>query len=437
MLDDFILLKDKIKDKSLKICILGQGYIGLPLSLTFSESGWNVCGFDNDKEKVKNLNKGFSSIRTVESSRLEKCIAKGKIFFSSNEEDISSYNIFIICVPTPLGSHREPDLRAVNNAIMTVSKFLKKNDVICLESTTYPGTTEELYKKYIYTKGFKAGEDIFIIFSPEREDPGNKEFTTSTIPKVLGGITPNCKEIGYLIYTSIIDRIVTVKDCRTAELTKLLENIHRSVNIGLVNELKPLADKMNIDIFEVINAAATKPFGFVAYYPGPGLGGHCIPIDPFYLTWKAKEYGMNTKFIELAGEINSSMPNYVISKVIEAFNSKEKALRNSKILIIGISYKKNIDDLRESPAIEIIKLLLQKGCKVSFHDPLIFDFPSSLENIQINKINKLSSKDISFHDASLIITDHDDIDYQLILKNSKLIIDTRGRFKIGTNVFRA
>ena len=284
---------------------------------------------------------------------------------------------------------------------------------------------------------YEAGEDVFIIFSPEREDPGNKKFNTKNIPKILGGVTQKCKEIGYQIYNSIIDEVTSVKDCRTAEMTKLLENIHRCVNIGLVNELKPLADIMNIDIYEVINAAATKPFGFVPYYPVPGLGGHCIPIDPFYLTWKAKEFGMNTKFIELAGEINQFMPHYVVSKLIEALNTKEKALKNSKILVIGIAYKKNIDDMRESPAIEIINLLSKQFCQINVYDPLVKDLPNSIKKLTHKKIKVLSKKDITSYDAILIITDHDQIDYDFIKKNSKLIIDTRGRYEVAKNIFRA
>ena len=325
----------------------------------------------------------------------------------------------------------------MKDAYKQVANNLKKNDVVCLESTTYPGTTEELYKDYINAKGLEAGEDVFIIFSPEREDPGNKKFRTTNIPKIVGGVTQKCKEIGYQIYNSIIDEVVLVKDCRTAEMTKLLENIHRCVNIGLVNELKPLADIMNIDIYEVINAAATKPFGFVPYYPGPGLGGHCIPIDPFYLTWKAKEFGMNTRFIELAGEINQFMPHYVVSKLIEALNTKEKALKNSKILVIGIAYKKNIEDMRESPAIEIINLLSKQFCQINVYDPLVKELPNSIKNLTHKKIKVLSEKDITSYDAILIITDHDQIDYDLIRENSKLIIDTRGRYEVALNIFRA
>ena len=436
-MDNFNFLKNKIKTKSISICIIGQGYIGLPLSLAFADYGFKVLGYDINEEKVQLLNKGNSVIGTVSSAKIEKCIQNKKISFTSRIEDTKSCEVYIICVPTPLGKHREPDLRAVKDAYKQVANNLKKNDVVCLESTTYPGTTEELYKDYINAKGLEAGEDVFIIFSPEREDPGNKKFRTTNIPKIVGGVTQKCKEIGYQIYNSIIDEVVLVKDCRTAEMTKLLENIHRCVNIGLVNELKPLADIMNIDIYEVINAAATKPFGFVPYYPGPGLGGHCIPIDPFYLTWKAKEFGMNTRFIELAGEINQFMPHYVVSKLIEALNTKEKALKNSKILVIGIAYKKNIEDMRESPAIEIINLLSKQFCQINVYDPLVKELPNSIKNLTHKKIKVLSEKDITSYDAILIITDHDQIDYDLIRENSKLIIDTRGRYEVALNIFRA
>tara|TARA_Y100001978_G_scaffold161980_1_gene148378 strand:- start:234 stop:1544 length:1311 start_codon:yes stop_codon:yes gene_type:complete len=436
-LDNFNFLKNKIKTKSISICIIGQGYIGLPLSLAFADYGFKVLGYDINEEKVQLLNKGNSVIGTVSSAKIEKCIQNKKISFTSRIEETKSCEVYIICVPTPLGKHREPDLRAVKDAYKQVANNLKKNDVVCLESTTYPGTTEELYKDYINAKGLEAGEDVFIIFSPEREDPGNKKFRTTNIPKIVGGVTQKCKEIGYQIYNSIIDEVVLVKDCRTAEMTKLLENIHRCVNIGLVNELKPLADIMNIDIYEVINAAATKPFGFVPYYPGPGLGGHCIPIDPFYLTWKAKEFGMNTRFIELAGEINQFMPHYVVSKLIEALNTKEKALKNSKILVIGIAYKKNIEDMRESPAIEIINLLSKQFCQINVYDPLVKELPNSIKNLTHKKIKVLSEKDITSYDAILIITDHDQIDYDLIRENSKLIIDTRGRYEVALNIFRA
>ena len=436
-MDNFNLLKNKIKTKSLSICIIGQGYIGLPLSLAFADCGFKVLGYDINEEKVQRLNKGISGIGTVSSSTIEKCIKDKKISFTSRIEDTKSCEIYIICVPTPLGKHREPDLRAVKDAYQQVANNLNKNDVVCLESTTYPGTTEELYQDYIYAKGLEAGEDVFVIFSPEREDPGNKKFSTTNIPKILGGVTQKCKEIGYQIYNSIIDEVVLVKDCRTAEMTKLLENVHRCVNIGLVNELKPLADIMDIDIYEVIKAAATKPFGFVPYYPGPGLGGHCIPIDPFYLSWKAKEYGMNTRFIELAGEINKFMPHYVVSKLIEVLNTQEKALKNSKILVVGISYKKNIDDIRESPAIEIINLLSKQFCQISVYDPIVNYLPNSIKKLTHQKIKVLSKEELKSYDGILIITDHDQIDYDMIKTNSKLIIDTRGRYEVATNIFRA
>tara|TARA_B100000212_G_C27382803_1_gene537862 strand:- start:4699 stop:5664 length:966 start_codon:yes stop_codon:yes gene_type:complete len=315
--------------------------------------------------------------------------------------------------------------------------FLKKGQLLCLESTTYPGTTKEELLPIISDAGFKVGDDFFLIYSPEREDPGNKYFNTSNIPKIVGGITANCNKVGIQLYSSAIEKVIPVKDTATAEMTKLLENIHRAVNIGLMNELKPLADKMGVDLYEVIRAASTKPFGFVPYYPGPGLGGHCIPIDPFYLTWKAREFGMHTRFIELAGEINTGMPQYVVGKISDALNDISKPIKNSKILVLGISYKKNIDDMRESPSLEIINLLINKNAYVSYFDPYFKSIPKTRKFDLNVKGCEINPENLKYFDAVLIATDHDCFDYELIKKHSNLIIDTRGRYKPSSKIIRA
>ncbi len=333
------ILTEKLADKSAVIGIVGLGYVGLPLMLRYCEVGYKVIGFDIDNIKVDLLRRGRSYIGHIQDSAIELAVEKG-FYATTDFSRVTEVDALIICVPTPLNKYREPDLSFVLGTTDTLVPYLRPGQVVSLESTTYPGTTDEELLPRVESGGMKVGEDIFLVFSPEREDPGNKNYTTRTIPKVCGGHTPACLAVGLALYGQVIDRVVPVSSTRAAELTKLLENIHRAVNIGLVNEMKIVADKMNIDIHEVIRAAATKPFGFVPYYPGPGLGGHCIPIDPFYLTWKAREYGVHTRFIELAGEINSSMPDYVISKVVTVLNLAKKAVNGSQILVLGIAYKK-------------------------------------------------------------------------------------------------
>ncbi|MBU0744081.1 MAG: nucleotide sugar dehydrogenase, partial [Gammaproteobacteria bacterium] len=335
----------------------------------------------------------------------------------------------IICVPTPLNKYREPDLSFVVDTMEALLPHVRAGQVVSLESTTYPGTTEEELKPRIESRGFKIGEDVFLIFSPEREDPGNAKFNTKTTPKVCGGTTPACLEVGLALYEQAIDYVHPVSSTKAAEMTKLLENIHRAVNIGLVNEIKIICDKMGIDVYEVIRAAATKPFGFVPYYPGPGLGGHCIPIDPFYLTWKAREYGINTRFIELAGEVNSSMPAWVVDKLMLALNDRSKSLKGSKVLILGIAYKENIDDMRESPAVEVIELLIEKGAKVDYSDPYIPVFPKMRKHDLNFASVTLTPDSLKSYDAVVIVTAHKDFDFAAIKEHSKLIIDTRGVYK--------
>ena len=425
----FFSTLDSLNKKESTIAILGLGYVGLPLLISYAEENYKVIGIDIDTNKINSLIEGKSYISYLPNERITN-ISKNCIF-TSDFKKILEANSIIVCVPTPLSKHREPDLSYVVYTIEKLLPYLKKGQVLSLESTTYPGTTEEIIKPMITEKGFTIGSDFFLIYSPERDDPGNKEFTIRKIPKILGGTTENCKDIGHALYKNVIDEIIQVSSTRAAEMTKLVENIQRAVNIGLVNELKVLADKMNIDLYEIIRAASTKPFGFSPYYPGPGLGGHCIPVDPYYLTWKVKQFDMHTRFIELAGEINSSMPNYVIEKISTVLNNKCKSIKNSKILILGLSYKKNIEDTRESPSLQIFDLLIKKGAIISYSDPFVPFIKNKIQSIKLTELN------ISSQDLTLILTDHDEFDYHLIKKHSKLIIDTRGRYETSEKIIRA
>lgn len=424
---------DKIIKKDYTVGIIGLGYVGLPLALRFSECDFKTIGFDTDSEKIQMLQSSKSYIKHIPDQFIKKSL-KGKTSFTTDFSLITECDAIIICVPTPLTKHFEPDISYIKNSVKSIMPYLKKNQLICLESTTYPYTTKEEIIVPIQAMGFTAGSDIFFAYSPEREDPGNLNFSTSTIPKIVSGLTQNCNEIACALYSNIINKIIPVSTIEVAEFTKILENIHRAVNIGLVNELKIISDKMNIDIWEAIEAASTKPFGFTAYYPGPGLGGHCIPIDPFYLTWKAREYGVHTKFVELAGQINHDMPGWVVHKTSEALNNFKTCINGANILIIGLAYKKNIDDYRESPALEILKLLTQQKSNCFHYDPYVknFTYDNSTEVIDLNE-NILKKMD-----ATIIVTNHDNINYDLILKNSKCIIDTRNAFKEkSSNVFKA
>jgi UDP-N-acetyl-D-glucosamine dehydrogenase len=388
-----------------------------------------VIGFDIDANKIDQLNQGKSYIKHIDNDRITQIWQSQQYQTTTDFSRISEADILVLCVPTPLGHHREPDLSFVLNTINSLLPYLRQGQLISLESTTYPGTTEEELRPLIEQKGFKIGKDIFLVYSPEREDPGNRQFSTNNIPKIVGGSTPACLERGLEFYSSIVETVIPVTSTQVAEMTKILENIYRAVNIGLVNELKILADKMGIDIWEVVDAAATKPFGFTPFYPGPGLGGHCIPIDPFYLTWKAKEYGISTRFIELAGEINTFMPHWVVTKVMDALNNHGKALKDSKILVLGIAYKKNVDDSRESPAIELMQLLFKKGAIISYSDPFIPNFPKK-RNYSFNlKSVEISPEILPSFDCVLLATDHDAYDYEMIQQHSKLVVDTRGRYR--------
>jgi len=423
----------KFKNRTAVVGILGLGYVGLPLLLRYSDAGFRVLGFDVDVGKVEKLNVGQSYIEYIPGKRIASARCRGfeaTCDFSRARE----CDALIVCVPTPLNKYRNPDLSFVIATTEAIKPWLRAGQVVSLESTTYPGTTEEELLPRLQESGLRVGEEIFLVYSPEREDPGNPDFETRTIPKVIGGHTPSCLEVGTALYEHAIDQLVKVSSTRAAELTKLLENIHRAVNIGLVNEMKILADRMGIDIFEVIDAAATKPFGFTPYYPGPGLGGHCIPIDPFYLTWKAREYGLHTRFIELSGEINRAMPEYVLGKLCDGLNGQGKALKGRRILVLGIAYKKNVDDMRESPAVEIMELIRSKGGQVAYSDPHVPVFPRMREHYFALSSESLTAAAVAAYDAVVLATDHDDFDYPLILDHARLIIDTRGRFRRASSV---
>jgi len=427
----------KLKDRTAHIGIIGLGYVGLPLMLRFSEVGYQVVGFDIDENKVSRLNSGDSYIERITARTIKGALKKG-FQATTDFSRCSEVDALIICVPTPLNKYREPDLSFVIATVDAIVPHLRKGQIVSLESTTYPGTTEEELRPRIEARGLEIGHDIFLAFSPEREDPSNPDYETKTIPKVCGGSTPACLEAGLALYGQAIEKVVPVSSTQAAEMTKLLENIHRAVNIGLANEMKVICDKMGIDVYEVIRAAATKPFGFVPYYPGPGLGGHCIPIDPFYLTWKAREYGVHTRFIELAGEINSAMPKWVVGKLADALNMQGKSVRGSKVLVLGLAYKKNVDDPRESPSIELMELLQEKGAEVAYSDPHIAVFPQMRKHHFDLKSIELTEESIRGYDCVLIATNHDLFDYTLVRKHAKLVIDTRGVYQEpAANIVRA
>jgi UDP-N-acetyl-D-glucosamine dehydrogenase len=430
-------LLQRLRQRKARIGVVGLGYVGLPLILAYAEKGYQVLGLDIDPAKIEAIMAGRSYIEHIDSARVAQAHQAGLLEATTDFKQAVEADALIICVPTPLNKYREPDLSFIQRTMEALLPYLRLGQVISLESTTYPGTTEEELLPTIEACGLKVGTDVFLVYSPEREDPGNAHFNTATIPKVMGGSTPACREVGKALYEQVISQVVEVSSTRAAEMTKLLENIHRAVNIGLMNELKPLADRMGIDLYEVIRAAATKPFGFVPYYPGPGLGGHCIPIDPFYLTWKAREFGMHTRFIELAGEINSAMPAYVVQKTADALNDSSKAIKGSRVLVLGIAYKKNVDDTRESPAVEVMELLQAKGAKVHYSDPYFPCFPKMREHHFELVSVALDAPSLASFDAVVLCTDHDSFDYNLIQQASLLLIDTRGRYGVESGVIRA
>lgn len=431
-------LRDRITNRTAVIGVIGLGYVGLPLILRFSEMGYGTIGFDIDKRKINMLQSGQSYLSHISSDRVASRIASkraiDKTAFLTPTTDfrkVTDADVLILCVPTPLNRNREPDLTFIRRTMESILPRLRPRQLLSLESTTYPGTTEEEIAAPIEEAGFRIGSEMFVVYSPEREDPGNAVYKTQNTPKICSGITDQCADLGSTLYYQVVEEVITVSSTRTAEMTKLLENIYRSVNIGLVNELKTVTERMGIDIREVIDAAATKPFGFTPFYPGPGLGGHCIPIDPFYLTWKAREFGVHTRFIELAGEVNSNMPGWVVSKIADALNRHSKPLKESKILILGLAYKKNVGDTRETPAAEIMDVLLAKGAMVSYSDPFVPSFPKKRDyQLDLESVD-LSPELLSQMDCAVVVTDHDAFPYDMILEHSQLIVDSRGVYRNG------
>ena len=417
-----------LNDRTAHVAIIGLGYVGLPLAMAVARGGLRVTGFDVDPAKPPQLNTGKSYIGAVSDSELSKQVAAKKFNATSNFALLRDCDIIVICVPTPLNRHREPDLSYIEASGRQIAHTLRPRQLVVLESTTYPGTTREVLKPILEESGLICGKDFFLGFSPEREDPGNASFDTVTIPKIVAGLGPEASKLVEAFYASVVKHVVPVSSPDVAEAVKITENIFRAVNIALVNELKVIFSAMDIDIWEVIDAAKTKPFGFMPFYPGPGLGGHCIPIDPFYLTWKSREYDLPTRFIELAGEINVAMPRYVVEKLALALDSRHrKALMGSRILILGLSYKKNIPDIRESPTFKLFELLEQRGAAVDYHDPIVSEIPETREHAHYagKKSVSLDAKTLASYDAVLISTDHDAVDYGDIAKHSQLVVDTR------------
>jgi len=418
-------LSTAIRERRAVIGIIGLGYVGLPLVLRFAAEGFRVLGFDIDPEKVDRLNRGRSYIRHIPGKKIQALKSSGLFEATADYVRLGEADCVLICVPTPLDKNKEPDMSYIESTSDEIARTLRRGQLVSLESTTYPGTTREILLPKFERAGFVAGRDFFLVYSPEREDPGNPKYNTQTIPKIVGGLTTACQALGKTLYSQVVDRVIPASSPEVAEFTKIYENTFRSVNIALVNELKILADKMHVDIWEVISAASTKPFGFMPFYPGPGLGGHCIPIDPFYLSWKARELNFHARFIELAGEINTNMPEYIISRLSDALNRRGRCLKNAKILILGIAYKKDIDDMRESPAFEIIRLLLEKGVRISYHDPLVPKIPR-LRKYRLNfRSSALTPRLLRAMDAAVIVTDHSMFDYEGIVRDSRLVIDTR------------
>ncbi len=420
-------LKAKIENKKANIGIIGQGYVGLPLAVEFAKAGFKVTGFDTDDKKVSSINKGVSYILDVPAKDVKDLVNSGKLKATTDTKLLNKMDAIIICVPTPLRKTKEPDISYILSASEAIANNIRKGQLIILESTTYPGTTEEIILPKLESSSFKVGKDFFLAFSPERVDPGNLKYKTKDITKIVGGVTPECTELARLLYFQAIKEVVSVSSTRSAEMVKLLENTFRSVNIAMVNELALMCHKMNLDVWEIINAAKTKPFGFMPFYPGPGIGGHCIPLDPLYLSWKARQHGFEARFIELAAEINAYMPHYVVDKITSILNEKKKPLKGSNILVIGITYKKDINDVRESPGLEIVDSLIKKDAHVHCHDPLVSGF--ELDGGKKITTVKLTKESISSSDLVVIITDHSDIDYKFIVDNAKLIFDTRNALK--------
>jgi len=419
-------LSDKILSKKAKIAIIGLGYVGLPLALAFVKKGFNVYGIDVDKNRIDNLKASKSYILDVPSADIKKAILEKSLIPTTDFGNISKADAVIICVPTPLYKTREPDVSYIVSAVKHIKEYIRREQIIVLESTTYPGTTEEVMLPVLESGGLKEGRDFYLAFSPERMDPGNKRYNTKNTPKIIGGISKDSTEIAKLLYEQAIDTMIPVSSAKVAEMVKLLENTFRIVNIGMVNELMLMCDKMGINIWEVIDAAKTKPYGFMSFYPGPGVGGHCIPVDPIYLSWKARMQGFEARFIDLASQVNSEMPHYVMDKVTEALNNRKKSVRGSKILILGVAYKKDVNDLRESPALEIIDILKKRGALVSYYDPHLPYLKIGGIDLKGQKFNKNTFRN---SDCAVIVTDHSGVDYKFVVKNSDIVVDTRNILK--------
>ena len=422
-------LSEKIKAKDARIGVVGLGYVGLPLLLEFIETGFDCTGFDIDDKKIETIRKKETYIKHIPETRIAPAVETGRLHVTTDFSELSAVDCIIVAVPTPLDKHQQPDLSYITNTSKTISKHIQKGQLVVLESSTYPGTTMEVMRPILEGSGLKYPDDFYLAFSPEREDPNNPTYTTKTIPKVVGANDSLSRKYATALYDQVIVKTVPVSSSQAAEATKLLENIFRSVNIALVNEMKMILDRMDIDVWEVIEAASTKPFGFMPFYPGPGLGGHCIPIDPFYLTYKAKEFDMPTRFIELAGEINTDMPYYVVQKTMDALNSREKSVKGSSVLILGAAYKKDIDDLRESPTLKLIEIFEDKGAHVDYSDPFIPVLPRVRKYDFDKKSVELTRETLSSYDAVIISTAHSSFDYNFIVENSDLIIDTRNATK--------
>ncbi|RMF90700.1 MAG: nucleotide sugar dehydrogenase [Planctomycetota bacterium] len=426
----FAELKKKIEDRTAKIGVVGLGYVGLPLIRAFTKAGYAALGFDVDPAKVEKLNAGESYIGHIPSQWIQEWLKAGQFEATCDMSRLSEPDAILICVPTPLNASRDPDLQYIEKTTDAIAAVLRRDQLIVLESTTYPGTTREVMLPRLEAGGLKVGEDFYLAFSPEREDPGNPDFSAERIPKVVGGIEPKSTELAVALYGAAVVQVVPVSSAEVAEACKIVENTYRSINIAMVNELKVLFQRLGIDIWEVIDAAKTKPFGFQAFYPGPGLGGHCIPIDPFYLSWLARREGLNTRFIELAGEVNTSMPRYVIERVIDALNEHRKPLRGSKVCILGMAYKKDVDDPRESPSFELMELLLERGADVSYNDPHIPRLPSMRHyDVPDMESSELTPEFLASQDCILIATDHSAYDYDFIVKHAQLVVDTRNATK--------
>lgn len=418
-------LAQKIKSHKAQVGVVGLGYVGLPLVVEFAEAGFTVTGIDLDQRKVDMINRGESYIQDIPTATLKHLFDKGLIKATTDFSVVKDLDTINICVPTPLGKSKEPDMSYIVKSCESLAKHFVPGKLVILESTTYPGTTDELMLPMFEKGGLKVGEDFFMCFSPERVDPGNPKYQTKNIPKVVGGITPACTEIGALFYAQALDTVVPVGSTRSAEMVKLLENTFRMINIGMVNEIARMCDRMNINVWEVIDAAATKPFGFMPFYPGPGLGGHCIPIDPFYLSWKSKQAGFEARFIELAGSINGDMPHFVVAKIQGALNNERKSVKGSRIHIMGVAYKRDIDDVRESPALDVIHLLQELGADVTYSDPWI----PKIDHEPVVMSATDEAKGVKEADCVVIITDHKKFDYPALVKNSKVVVDTRNALK--------